>query len=282
MDATTVAFQESRLTVHGAVAEFSHQRPQARNPISMALRDDYDRMLRIVAADRSLRALIITGSGGSFCAGGDVKDMADRLHDSDPARNSPEATRRRLGDIHRWLTPLHEIDIPVIAAVDGAAMGAGFALALQADFVLASTRARFGMSFARIGAVPDMGALHALPRIVGLARAKELMITGRRVDAAEAKALGIVLEVHAPEALADAAHAFARRLAAAPREATAMTRKLLNRSFETDYLTMAELETYAQAIAMATPYHAEAAARIARGEPPPFDWDRERNLNPPR
>lgn len=275
MGNTVITLQESQLRIDGAVAEFSHQRPDQRNPISMRLREDYAEMLRRVQAERSLRVLILTGSGGSFCSGGDIADMADRLVDPDPARNSPDATRRRLADIQRWLAVLHQIELPVIAAVDGPAVGAGFSLALQADFVLASTRAVFCMSFARLGAVPDMGAFHALPRIVGLARAKELMITGRRVTAQEAQTLGIVLELHAPEALADAARAFALRLAAGPREATAMTRKLLNRSFETDYLTMAELEAYAQAIAMATPYHLDAATRFARREPVPYDWDRD-------
>ncbi|HSV77978.1 MAG TPA: enoyl-CoA hydratase/isomerase family protein, partial [Ramlibacter sp.] len=257
----------------GAVAEFSHQRPQARNALSMQLRQDYEDMLQRVASDRSIRVLILTGSGGSFCAGGDVKGMNQRLADTDPETNSPDATRRRLEGSHRWLTPLHELGLPVIAAVDGGAYGAGFGLALQADFVLASTRAAFAMSFARMGAVPDYGALFTLPRIIGLAHAKDLMITGRRVGAAEGKALGFVHAVHEPEALLPQARAFARRLAAGPREAAAMTKNLLNKSFETSYGAMSSFEAYAQAVAMASPYHAQAAGRFAAGEPSAYDWD---------
>ena len=274
-DTETIVLRESQLLIDGAVAEFSHQRPGARNALSMELRADYAEMLARVRENRALRVLVLTGSGGSFCAGGDVKGMNERLQDPDPERNSPDATRRRLMDSQLWLTQLRELDLPVIAAVDGAAYGAGFGLALQADFILASTRAAFCMSFARMGAVPDYGALYTLPRIVGLARAKEVMLTARRIGAQEAMAMGFVHAVHEPEALAQAARDFAHRLSAGPREAAAMTRSLLNKSFETDYATLATLEACAQGVAMASTYHAEAAARFARGEPGLFDWDRD-------
>ena len=267
--------RESRLVIDGPVAEFSHQRAASRNAMSMDLRSDYAEMLDAVEADRSVRVLIITGSGGSFCAGGDVKGMHERLQSSDPEINSPDATRRRLEDSQRWLQRLRASELPVIAAVDGAAYGAGFGLALQADFILASTRAAFCMSFARMGAVPDYGAFYTLPRLIGLAHAKELMLTARRVGAAEAKALGFVHQVHEPETLLPQAHAFARRLTAGSREAMGLTKNLLNKSFETDYATLASFEACAQAVCMATPYHAQAAARFAAGEPALYEWDRD-------
>lgn len=272
--AEVIQFDESALRVDGPVAEFTHERPRTRNAMSMALREDYARMIDRVARDLSIRALILTGAGGSFCSGGDIKGMRERLGNPDPAMNSPDATRRRLEDSHRWLTPLRELDVPVIAAVDGGAFGAGFGLALQADFILASSRAVFAMAFARMGAVPDYGALHTLPRIVGLANAKDLMLTGRRVGAEEGKALGFVHAIHAPEALLPAARTFAQKLAQGPREAAAMTKRLLNRSFETDYAAMCTFEAYAQGVAMHTPYHADAAARFAEGEAPAYDWDK--------
>ncbi len=271
--AETIAWSEATLSVDGPIAEFTHQRPQSRNALSMALRDDYERLMARVAQDLSIRVLILTGAGGSFCSGGDIKGMRARLEQADPDVNSPDATRRRLRDSHRWLTQLHDLDVPVIAAVDGGAYGAGFALALQADFVLASSRAAFAMSFARLGGVPDYGALHTLPRIVGLARAKELMLTGRRVDAREGQALGFVHSVHEAAELLPAARSLAARLAEGPREAAALTKNLLNRSFETDYGAMCTLESYAQGLAMHTPYHAAAAARFVSGERPSYDWD---------
>lgn len=271
--AEVITFDESELRIDGAVAEFVHQRPKTRNAMSMVLREDYARMLHRVERDLAIRVLILTGAGGSFCSGGDIKGMTERLSNPDPAVNSPDATRRRLEDSHRWLTRLRDLDVPVIAAVDGGAFGAGFALALQADFVLASTRAVFAMSFARMGAVPDYGAMHTLPRSVGLANAKDLMLTGRRVDAHEGKALGFVHAVHEPAALLPAARAFAAKLTQGPREAAAMTKRLLNRSFETDHAAMCTFEAYAQGLAMHTSFHAAAAAGFTRGEPPAYDWD---------
>lgn len=273
MTVQTLEFSESQLHIDGPVATFSHQRPASRNAMSMLLRADYARMIDQVRADRGIRALIITGSGGSFCAGGDVKGMNERMQSADPELNSPDATRRRLEDSHRWLAAMRELDLPVIAAVDGAAYGAGFGLALQADFVLASSRAAFCMSFARVGAVPDYGALYTLPRLIGLARAKEVMLTARRIGAEEARQIGFVHAVHAPELLLQEAQAFARRLCQGPREAAAMTKNLLNKSFETDYATMCSLEAYAQAVAMQTPYHAAAVAKFAAGQPSSYDWD---------
>lgn len=271
--AETITWTESTLSIDGPIAEFTHQRPQTRNAMSMVLREEYERMLHRVTEDLSIRVLILTGAGGSFCSGGDIKGMRARLEESNPDVNSPDATRRRLRDSHRWLNQLHDLDVPVIAAVDGGAYGAGFALALQADFVLASRRAAFAMSFARMGAVPDYGALHILPRIVGLARAKELMLTGRRVSAEEGHALGFVHTVHEAPDLLPAARALAARLAEGPREAAALTKNLLNRSFETDYSAMCAFESYAQGLAMHTPYHAAAAARFVSGERPSYDWD---------
>lgn len=270
----TINYQESSLRIDGAVAEFTHLQGGKRNPMTMGLRDDYARMLDVILRSKEVRALILTGSGGSFCAGGDVKGMRDRLSSQVPWQNSPDATRRRLEDSHRWLQTLRELDIPVIAAVDGAAAGAGFSLALQADFLLASTSAVFSMAFARIGAVPDFGALYLLPRLIGLSHAKELMLSGRKVRAEEAKALGFVHAIHSPDDLLKEARRLALRLSHGPREANAMTKKLLNRSFETDYGSMATLEAYAQGIAMDTPFHAEAAARFATGQQPIYDWEK--------
>jgi len=268
-----ISLREARLLVTDGIAELSHQRAQARNPLTAALREDYADAIAWLHGARNVRVLIITGSGGSFCAGGDVKDMYRRMHSDDPALNSPQAACRRIDAAQRWLMQLRTLEIPVIAAVDGVAYGAGFSLALQADFILASTRAAFCMSFARVGLVPDFGALHLLPRLIGLAKARELMMTARRVEAEEAVRLGFVHSVHSPHALPEAAHAFASRLAQGPPEALGITKRLLERSLDTDYATMAMLEASGQGIAMASPYHRDAVARFARGEAPTYDWD---------
>lgn len=275
---TDNSIQLREATLHigqDGVAEFVHQRPEARNALSMTLRQDYRDMLERVESDRAIRALIITGSGGSFCAGGDVKGMA-ALQAGAPAGIglAGECRSRLAADHHRWLDRLRSLDIPVIAAVDGPAFGAGASLALMADFVLASAGATFCMVFARMGLVPDFGAFHTLPRLVGLAKAKELMLTARRFGAQEAKELGIVYAVHAPQLLLDEARRLAARLASGPRDAMGMIKNSLNRSFDSDYRTMAEIEAHQQAVAMSLPYHADAVQRFMHKQPSAYDWDR--------
>ena len=269
-----IELRMAQLSWTGPVAVFSHRNASARNALSEPLRLDYADMVTEISRRRDTRALVITGSEGSFCAGGDLRAMHDRLASEDPEVNSPDATRRRIDRAQDWLRKLRDLDLPVIAAVDGAAYGAGFCLALQADFILASSRANFCMSFVKVACLPDFGAFHTLPRWVGLARAKELMMTGRRLGAQEAHAMGLVLAIHEPQQLLERALSMAARLASGPREAIALTRKLLNQSYETDYTTLANLEAAAQAICMAAPSHQQAVSRFAAGEPPRYDWDR--------
>ncbi|MGJ7562229.1 enoyl-CoA hydratase/isomerase family protein [Variovorax sp. GB1R11] len=272
MPSEVIALRESQLSIEDdGVAVFTHQRPAARNALSIALRADYRDMLDHVEAERRVRALVLTGSGGSFSAGGDLKS---RQNNADPEFRSADAMRRRVQAGHGWIERLRSIEVPVIAAVDGPAVGAGFSIALAADFVLASTRAMFCMSFVKIGLVPDLGIFHFLPRAVGLPMAKELALTARRVSAAEGKQLGFVHTLHEPEALLPDALRFARRFVAGPREALGLTKSLLNRSFETPYATLAELEANAQAVASTAPYHAAAVDAFLRGEAPAYDWDR--------
>ena len=264
-------FSESRLLVHeDGVAVFEHLRHEARNPLSMALREDYAAMLARIDGDAQVRALVLAGGGGAFCGGADVKTMHTRLADGSQARG----VRRRLLELNAWLERLRDLEIPVIAAVDGPAYGGGFALALCADFVLATPRASFCMVFLRIGALPDMGAIHLLPRAVGLHRAKELLMTGRRIDAREGERLGFVHAIHAPEALQDEALAMARRFLPAPRVALGLTKRLANRAYELDAHQLAELEAVAQVACLSEPEHAEALERFVTRQPMRYDWDR--------
>lgn len=275
MQAQQLPLRHSHLSIADGVAEFTHQRPASRNALSPEMRQDYHDMLDRAEADRSIRALILTGSGGSFCSGGDLKAIQDIFSGPDPSARRPEMMRRRLQDIHKWLRRLRDLEIPVIAAVDGAAAGAGFSLALAADFVLASERAWFCMSFAKVGLLPDMGSLYALPRVVGMTLAKELMFTGRRLEVADARRCGIVHAIHPTDTLPEQARRFARRFAAAPQEALALTKRALNRSFESPYDTLLDLECQAQALASAVPYYAEAVDGFLNGKPARFDWDRQ-------
>ncbi|PVX70859.1 enoyl-CoA hydratase/isomerase family protein [Paraburkholderia unamae] len=273
MPANLIQFRHATLSIEDGVAEFTHQRPAARNALSLELRADYADLVDTVERERDIRALILTGIGGSFCAGGDLKSMVEARER--PETGSPEAIRRRVLEAHGWMQRLRNLEVPVIAAVDGPAAGAGFSLALAADFVLASSRAFFCMSFVKVGLVPDLGAAWLLPRAVGMAAAKELALTARKLGVEEAKALGIVHAIHSPETLALEARSFARRFVTSPREAMGLAKRLLNQSFETPYAPLAELECAAQALASSVPYHAEAIAAFLEGKPARYDWDRQ-------
>ena len=173
-----------------------------------------------IERDRAVRAVVLTGSGGAFCAGGDLRGIRSAELDND-------GWRQRMKDAHAWLARLLSLDRPVIAAVDGPAFGAGFSLALAADFIVASPRARFCLSFMRLGLVPDFGAFHTLPRIVGVQRAKELMLSAREVSADEAKALGIVLELAPQDQLLQRAQALAASFVHASPLAVSLVKRAL-------------------------------------------------------
>jgi len=274
MTSETIPLRHAQLSIEEGIARFMHQRPATRNALSLELRADYADMLDRVESDPGIRALVLIGSGGSFCAGGDLKAMKERQAGPDPDARSAFAMRRRILDGHAWVERLRSLEMPVVAAVDGPAVGAGFSITLAADFILASSRAVFCMSFAKVGLVPDLGAFYFLPRAIGMPLAKELVFTARRVSAAEGKQLGFVHSIHAPQTLEAEAMQFAGRFTSGPREAMGMTKRLMNRSFETPYATLAELEAQAQAVASTTRFHDGAVSAFLRGEPAAFDWDR--------
>ena len=249
------------------IATLTLNRPAARNALDMTLRAELADVLRELAASSEVRALILTGAGGQFCAGGDLRAMT-------AARRPPPVSRGRVKAMHHWLRDLVDLELPVIAAVDGAAYGAGFSLALAADFILATPRARFCAVFGRLGLVPDMGMFHLLPRIVGLARAKELIYSARVLPAPEAQALGIVHGLHEPDALPAAARALAGRFVHASRDALGLAKNILNQAQHLDAHALEDLECHAQALCMSTDYYQDAARRTLAREPLDFDWER--------
>ncbi len=212
-----------------------------------------------------VKAVVLTGVGDTFCAGGDLKSLTEKTL---PALDCRDRVRR----LHPWFRELVNLEKPVIAAVEGAAFGAGFNLALASDFVVVAADARFCAAFARIGLIPDLGGLYLLPRIVGLQRAKEIVFTAREVDAKEALALGIAFSVHAKGNTLNEALSLAARFADAPTQALGMAKNILNRSFNLDQDTLAELESYAQALAMHTDYHQDAVGRFLDKKPLAFRW----------
>ena len=249
--------------VSDGVATITLNRPDALNATNDQLYRELTGLIETVAEDASVGCVILTGAGRGFCAGADVKSMNPDM--------KPLARRKR----HRWilrdvLQPLVNLEKPVIAAVNGPAVGAGFNLALAADIIIASEAAVFSQIFARLALVPDLGGLYLLTRVVGLNQAKELCFTARKISAAEAFELGIVNRVVPAVDLLRETRKLAMEIAAGPATALAMTKNLLNKSSTSTLEQMLEYESFAQTIAYITPEHAEGVLAFREKRTPNF------------
>jgi len=260
----SAAYERIVFDVQDGVATLTFNNPAKRNAFDPAMRVEMAQAVHHVQADPAIRVLVLTGSGTHFCSGGDLANIAASGLDN-------AGWRRRLTSLHDWLKNLMLLDKPVIAAVDGVAYGAGFSLALAADFIISSTRARFAMSFIRVGVVPDCAAFYTLPRVVGVQRARELMLSGREVLAEEALRLGIATELVEPDNLQQRAQAIARSLAKASPVAVSLIKRSLALA-ATDLPSLLEQEANAQALAMGTPEHREAVRCFLEKRPMPYEW----------
>ena len=261
-------FQSARLDIaNTGVATFTLNRPEALNALSPDLKEDFQTMVDFVDGNADIKALILTGEGRAFCAGGDVKGMTNRLADG------PGASRQGILEVHGWLQRLHNIDCAVIAAVDGLAFGGGFSLALVADFVFASPKAKFCSVFSRIGLMPDMALAYTLPRVIGAAMAKDLMFTGRSISAREAKELGIVHSIIEKGDVLTAAQDYAARIAIGPKTAVALSKRLVNKTFQSNYNDIADAEADGQTLLFNSDFAQEAVRRFVEKEPPLYNWD---------
>ena len=259
---------ETIFEVQDGVGTFTLNRPKKLNAISQTMFDkDFPEMVDRVATDEAVRVLILTGAGGNFCSGADVGRMG-----ADSPR-TPEQKKSGLRNTLEWIYRLAALDRPVISAVDGVVYGGGFSLALTADIVLATPRARFCLVFGRIGLIPDMAITYFLPRIVGPNKTKELAFTARNISAEEALELGIVNALHAPEDLLPAAQEMARKLTAASPVAMAQAKQLIDRSLDSTPAEMLEAEVEAQPHCRASAFHKEAVKRFMNKEPRLYDWD---------
>ncbi len=239
-------------------------RPDARNaldPEGWACLAD---RLEAAAADPAVRVVVLTGAGKAFSAGGDVRSMPERL------AMSPAARRAALLRDAKAIRLLVEMDTPTVAAVNGAAVGAGLSLACACDLRLASDLARFGAGFVKVGLASDFGAAWLLPRIVGRARALELCLTGELVDAAAALAMGLVNRVLPQDRFAREALGLAAGIASGAPLALALTKRTILRAAEIDLETALEYEAMGQALASKTADAAEGVAAFAGKRPPAF------------
>jgi 2-(1,2-epoxy-1,2-dihydrophenyl)acetyl-CoA isomerase len=245
------------------VATVTLNRPDALNATNDALYKELSALIQQIHEDRNVGCVILTGAGRGFCAGADVKSMNPDMKTLD--------RRRR----HRWilrdiLVPLVNLEKPVIAAVNGPAVGAGFNLALACDIVIASAAAVSSQIFTKLGLVPDLGGLYLLTRVVGLNKAKELCFTARKMSAAEGCELGFVNKVVPADQLLSEARKLAVEIAAGPATALAMIKTLLNKSSTSTLDQMLEYESYAQTIAYITPEHKEGVMAFREKRTPNF------------
>jgi enoyl-CoA hydratase/carnithine racemase len=218
------------LEVTSGIATLTLNRADKRNAINDDLRAQLIAALETVAADKSIRALVLTGAGKSFCAGGDVAGMEQRMQ-APPGQVGFNGWHRQQR-VHYAQALLHTMPKPVLAAVNGAAAGLGADTALACDFIIASEWASFAWSYIQRGLVPDGGGMYFLPRRIGLSRAKALVFSGRKVDVDEALALGIVDRKASAGTLLDDARAWAAELARGSATALALGKTILNQSFE--------------------------------------------------
>ncbi len=246
------------------VAVLTLNRPDRLNALSAEMLEAlYSALLRL-ASDDVVGAIVITGSGRGFCAGGDVKEMAGR------AAQSFEARVDRLGRMHRLPVLMRSHPKVIIAAINGVAIGAGLSLAMACDLRLAARSARFGTGFANIGYSGDFGGSWLLSHLVGPARAREMYLLGNVIGADHAASIGLVTQVIDDAALAVEARARARRFAQGPRLAYCYMKRNLQASESQELTAVLEMEAVHQARTGLSEDHREAVAAFAAKRPPVF------------
>lgn len=223
-------------------------RPEAKNALSVEMRDDLLSAIREARLDRQVRAVLLTGVGDAFCAGMDLgqSTVAGAGAEGFATRSTSEALR--VG-VQALIRELWELDKPTVAAVNGVAVGPGAHIALACDFVLVHPRTTFIWSFHRWGLVVDAGGAYLLPRLVGVPRAKELVMLGGKVGGAEAVEEGLAYRCVPADELAGDAQTLAARLATGPTRSLGLSKRLINESLETDLSRLLDLEGHFQALA---------------------------------
>ena len=241
----------------GHIVTLTMNRPEIRNPLGES--DDvknFEEACSLINNDRDVRCVILTGEGSAFSAGGNVKNMKEKKGNFS---GSSVALRERYRyGIHRIVRSVWNIEVPVIAAVNGAAIGLGNDVACLADIRIASKNARFGVTFLKIGLIPGDGGAWLLPKIIGLSMASELLFTGKLINADQAKECGLISEVFEESELMIEANNLANSIVKQPPDALRMSKKLLREGMVSNFETMLEMSANMQALMHLTEDHQEA------------------------
>lgn len=255
-----MTFEDLRYDTNGHVATITLDRPSARNAYSTAMVSSIIAALDAAEADTEIRAIVLTGEGRAFHAGGDLKAMRDG---SGMFEGGPIALRRQYVDgIQQVPKRLAACDKPIVAAINGAAIGAGLDLACMCDIRIASRSAKMGSTFVKVGLVPGDGGAYFLARVVGFPRALELVLTGRLVGGDEALRIGLVTELVEPDELVPTATRIAETIAANAPLAVQMTKRAAYRSWDGDVANALELAATYQGMVQNTEDHKRAVAAI--------------------
>jgi enoyl-CoA hydratase/carnithine racemase len=260
----TERWESFDLAVEDGIATVTLSRPEKLNALTFEVYADLRDLLGELPHRGDVRVLVLTGAGRGFCSGGDVEEIIGELQRMPVA--DLLAFTRMSGAVVR---AMRDSPLPIVAAVNGVAAGAGSVLALASDLRLLARSATFAFLFTRVGlAGADMGSAYLLPRLVGLGRATELLVLGERITAERALEIGLATQVVGDDDLAAAARALARRLADGPALAYSTTKVLLTRELDLDLAGAIELEAIAQALMMETEDHREFYAAWTDGRRP--------------
>jgi len=235
---------------------------KSRNSLTMEMREQLGEVIQQADDDRSIRSVFLTGEGPTFCSGGDLHHLKTAC--------DPWPVHRRFRKLSRWLTPLINLEKPVVVGVNGHAVGGGMGLAITGDIIVASDNATFVSGFFRLGAVPDIAIMYHLPRLIGMARAKKFLFEGETFTAQQAADLGLVSKVVSSEQLFETGLKEAKRLAEGPAEVMGLAKTLLARSFENSLSEMIAFEGFGQALAMSNPEFREGLSAFIERRPADF------------
>lgn len=256
------AYENIILDEKEGVAVLTLNNPESRNPLTQETKTEMISALADVEQADEVRALVITGRGAAFCAGGDVKKIGQEL--------TPEEIREVMQKSQQLLRRLINLEKPVIAAVNGDAFGMGCNLALVTDFPIASEKSRFSQVFVKLGLIPDFGALYFLPRLVGLWKSKELAYLGDVISAHEAEKIGLIYKVVPHEELEKEAMGLAGRLASMPTKAIGRAKRVLNQAFDMTLAEVLDEEIDAQIYLSQTEDHREGMRAFLEKRKPKF------------
>jgi enoyl-CoA hydratase/carnithine racemase len=249
-----------KFSVEDGIAKIVLDRPERMNAFTFEMIDAWTAALQRCRTDDAVKVIILTGTGASFCSGGDIVEMGDRL-DQTPEQRKNELFNR----IERIPLALEDLDKPVIAAVNGVATGAGMDMALMCDIRYAAQSARFAETYIKVGLVPGAGGAHFLPRLVGVSKALELFLTGEFLDAQEALRIGIVNKVFPDATLMQEVETIARRMIKAPALTLRMIKRAIYQGMRNDLRTNLDMISSHYAVITATQEHKDLVRSFIAG-----------------